>query len=160
MDDRDTNHRLPPLGLVALFLVFGSVIAMIPFTVTAELIRVRRVRRRARSYKCPKCSEIIGREALKIQPGLRDQILNDLVLDRDFDRWPQHLLDAVCPRCARPSLSRRKRRISASFNFANRMPQFPRIDRARECFCFFVFNPRRRAIIHTSQPPPQSPLHH
>lgn len=97
MNKRDINDRLPPLGLVALFLVFGSVIALIPFTVTAELIRVRRMRRRARSFHCPRCQRLIGTEALKLRAKFRDQILDNAVLTKRLKR--AHALDAVCPAC-------------------------------------------------------------
>jgi predicted RNA-binding Zn-ribbon protein involved in translation (DUF1610 family) len=100
MHARTANHRLPPLGLVGIFLAFAAVIALIPYTVTTGLIRLRRLRSRAKTFECPKCNEVIGTDALKLPEGIRHQVLHEVKVTKDFDRWHRaQSVHAVCAKC-------------------------------------------------------------
>src|SRR5580765_6518293 len=100
MHARATGHRLPPLGLVGLFLAFAAVIALIPYTVTTGFVRLRRLRSRARTFKCPNCNQVIGTDALKGPPGIRAQVLDDVRVTKDFDRLDRaESVHAICTKC-------------------------------------------------------------
>jgi hypothetical protein len=100
MHARAAGHRLPGLGLVGLFLGFGAVVVLIPYTVTTGLIRLRRLRSRATTFKCSNCNQVIGTNALKLPAGIRAQVLDDVSVTKDFDRWDRaQSVHAACAKC-------------------------------------------------------------
>jgi predicted RNA-binding Zn-ribbon protein involved in translation (DUF1610 family) len=100
MHARATGHRLPPLGLIGLFLAFAMVVGLRPYTVTTGFIRLHRLRSRARTFKCPNCNQVIGTGALKLSAGIRAQVLDDVRITKDFDRWHRaESVNAVCTKC-------------------------------------------------------------
>jgi len=100
MHARTADHRLPPLGLVGIFLAVASVIALIPYTVTTGLIRLRRLKSRAKTFECPRCNQVIGTDALKLPEGIRNQVFEEVKVTKDFDRWDRaQSIHAVCAKC-------------------------------------------------------------
>jgi predicted RNA-binding Zn-ribbon protein involved in translation (DUF1610 family) len=85
---------------VGIFLAFAAVVALLPYTVTSGLIRLRRLRSQARRFECPKCHHVIGTDALKLPVRIRDEVLDDVAVTKDFDRWHRaQSVHAVCPVC-------------------------------------------------------------
>src|SRR4051794_18622241 len=100
MHPRAARHRPPSLGLVGIFLVCAAGVAIVPYTVTTGLIRLRRLRSRAKTFKCPNCNQVIGTAALKLPAGIQARALDDVAVTKDFDRWHRaQSVHAVCPKC-------------------------------------------------------------
>jgi hypothetical protein len=86
--------------LVGIFLAFAAVVALAPYTATTGLIRLRRLRSRAKAFKCANCNRVIGTAALKLPADIRDRVLQDVAVTKDFDRWHRaQFVHAVCAKC-------------------------------------------------------------
>jgi len=81
-------------------LAFAAVVVLTPYTVTTGLIRLRRLRSRAKAFACPNCGQVIGTGALKLPAQIRGQVLHDVAVSKNFDRWDRaQSIHAVCASC-------------------------------------------------------------
>jgi hypothetical protein len=100
MHARHTGHRIPPLGLVGIFLAFAVVIALTPYTVVIGVIRLYRLRTHARRSACQACGGKLGRAALNLSADAHADALDEAARTKDFARWKMaKKIAAVCPTC-------------------------------------------------------------
>lgn len=100
MHARDTQHRLPPLGLVGIFLAFATAVALIPYTVTTGLIRLHRVRRLTRRQTCTQCGQPLGIPGLAEGKRVREAAVARAAAARDGEALREATrVVAACSRC-------------------------------------------------------------